>query len=157
MPLSLLCGFAAELPTGWRYRSITARLHGAQQQRRRSTASSSKCEQCHVDSWCRKLSSLCISRDRHSRVNKPIWTVTITLELNGSLFLTFVFRCRCCALRSQPFCSFSTAVSNVAWISQHKEICKSYTWGEVTPHNLCSRYGRHFVGRPLMTRNNLWS
>jgi len=42
-------GFAAERPAGRRHRSIAAGA-GAQQQRRRSRALSSKCGQCHVDS-----------------------------------------------------------------------------------------------------------
>ena len=41
-------GFAAERSAGRRYRTIAGA--GAQQQRRRSTAHSSKCGQCHVDS-----------------------------------------------------------------------------------------------------------
>ena len=40
-------GFAAERPAGKRYRSIAGA--DAQQQQRRSTVLSSKCEQCHVD------------------------------------------------------------------------------------------------------------
>jgi len=40
-------GFAAERRAGRRYRSTAA---GAQQQRRRSTALSSNCGHCHVDS-----------------------------------------------------------------------------------------------------------
>ena len=43
------CGwFTAERLAGRRYQSIAGA--GAQQQRRRSTALSSKCGQCHVDS-----------------------------------------------------------------------------------------------------------
>jgi len=41
-------GFAAERPADRRYRSIAG--SGAQQQRRRSTALSNKCGQCHADS-----------------------------------------------------------------------------------------------------------
>ena len=40
-------GFSAERPAGRRYRSTAA---GAQQQRRRNTAFSSKCGQCRDDS-----------------------------------------------------------------------------------------------------------
>ena len=47
-------GFAAERPAGRTYRS-TAAGTGAQQQRRRSTAFSSKCEQRHVYRRRRKL------------------------------------------------------------------------------------------------------
>jgi len=48
-------GFAAERPAGMRYRSIAGA--GAQQQRRRSTALSSKCGQCHVDSGGTRLNT----------------------------------------------------------------------------------------------------
>ena len=47
-------GFAAECHAARRYQSIAS---AAQQQRRRGTALSSKCEQCHVDSRCRKLNT----------------------------------------------------------------------------------------------------
>jgi len=47
-------GFAAQRCASGRYQSTAA---GAQQQRRRSTALSSKCEQCRVYSWRRKLNT----------------------------------------------------------------------------------------------------
>ena len=54
-------GFAAERPTGQRYRSVSSA--GAQQQRRHSTALSSKFGQCHADSRCTKLNTdLCLSK-----------------------------------------------------------------------------------------------
>ena len=49
-------GFAAERRAGSRYRS-TAPSGSGVSARGRSTALSSKCEQCHVDSWRRNLNA----------------------------------------------------------------------------------------------------
>ena len=54
--LSLSGEFATERPAGKRYRS-TAAGTGAQQQRRRSTALSSRCGQCRVDSRGTRLNT----------------------------------------------------------------------------------------------------
>ena len=48
----VVCGFAAVGPAGRRYRSIAAAAG-----RRSSTTFSSKCEQCRVVSWRRKLNT----------------------------------------------------------------------------------------------------
>jgi len=53
-------GFAAEHPAGRRYRSIAGAC--VQQQRRRGTALSSKCGQCHVDSRGRRLNTDLLQR-----------------------------------------------------------------------------------------------
>ena len=52
-------GFAAECRAGRTYRSTAAGV-GAQQQRRRSTALSSTCGQCHVDNRGMRLSRDCV-------------------------------------------------------------------------------------------------
>jgi len=48
-------GFAAERPVSRKYRSAAT---GVQQQRRRSTALSSKCGQCHDDSRGMRLNTV---------------------------------------------------------------------------------------------------
>jgi len=77
-------GFAAERPVGRRYQSIALGA-GVQQQRRRSTALSSKCGQCHVDSRGTRLNrdlfayALVINQKlagqtRNSRRNTDCWS-----------------------------------------------------------------------------------
>jgi len=64
-------GFAAERPAGKTYRS-TAAGTGAQQQRRRSTAFSSKCGQSHVDSRRDEAEHRLVSLVSLNICNKPL-------------------------------------------------------------------------------------
>ena len=63
-------GFAAERPAGRTYRSTAA---GAQQQLRRSTALSSKCGQCHVDSRGTRLNADLLQKFLR-RLKMQVWT-----------------------------------------------------------------------------------
>jgi len=52
-----VCASIGRLSAARIYRSIAVRRAGGQQQPRRSTARSSKCGQCHVVSWRRKVNT----------------------------------------------------------------------------------------------------
>ena len=73
-------GFAAERRAGREYRSTAAGV-GAQQQRRSSTAFSSKCGQCHVDSRGTRLNTSSSSSSSSSYIT-PTGSKTVTYSTN---------------------------------------------------------------------------
>ena len=76
-------GFAAERRAGREYRSTAAGAgaQAAQQQRRSSTAFSSKCGQCHVDSRGTRLNTSSSSSSSSSYIT-PTGSKTVTYSTN---------------------------------------------------------------------------
>ena len=97
-------GFAAERRAGRRYRSTaaaaTAPQHGAA-----STELSSKCEQCHVNSPCRKLNTNLVNFASFTSSKRSLKCVDLSDYVIGHRPIGFFLKVRCYCCSSQPACN----------------------------------------------------